>query len=152
MVVFAGVTGLCVVSVGLHIRRWWQRRARHLLSIQHVGPRALHWQMAHRGDVPVMMPHGDFLIVNRADGKIGVPRSVLVVSYRRWRFFPARRYVDGFGLHEPLDGSAGRQSRLHWEIEPPVLREGEALVAKVCLIDHTGGETWTRWLRWRFFG
>jgi hypothetical protein len=109
--------------------------------------------MAKRGEQRVMMPHGRFFIVNLRDGgRVAVPRSVLVVSYRRWGVVPARRYVDGFGLHEDLDGRAGREQSLHWEIEPPVLKEHDTLVAKVCLIDHGGGENWTGWLRWPYLG
>jgi hypothetical protein len=108
--------------------------------------------MGKRGDAPVMMPTGDFLIVNLREGRVGVPRSVLVVSYRRWKFLPARQHVVGFGLFEDLNGRGGREERLHWEIEPPVLKLGDTLIAKVCLIDHAGRENWTRWLRWPYRG
>lgn len=145
----AGVAGLCVVSVAVHVYQWLRRRRGGLLAIEHTGPRALWWQMGKRGDVSVMMPCGDFLVTNRTPAYVAVPRSVLVVGYRRWGFLPARRRVDGFGVFEPLKGHAAREERLHWDIEPPVLSEGEALRARVCLIDHLGGETWTAWLRWR---
>lgn len=146
----AGVAGLCVVGVGLHLYQWLRRRRGGLLAIEHTGPRALWWQVGKRGDVSVMMPCGDFHVSNRTPAYVAVPRSVLVVSYRRGGVLPARRRVDGFGVFNPLEGHAARQERLFWEIEPPVLREGEVLRARICLIDHLGGENWTGWLRWPY--
>jgi hypothetical protein len=142
------VGGLCVTSIVIQVRRWWQRRYAHDLGIQHVGPNALWWHMGKHGDAPVMGVVGDFLIVNRLPGLVGVPRSVLLVSYRRWGFPPARRYVEGHGLSEPLGDHKGRQERLFWNVEPPILREGNTLVARVCLVLHTGHENWTQWTRW----
>ena len=143
-----GVIGLLALSIGFPAYQWLRRKRGGCLAIEHVGPRALSWQLGKRGEVPVMMPWGDFHITNRTAGNVAVPRSILVVSYRRWGILPARRRVDGFGVFQPLPGHAASQERLHWEIEPPILEKGEVLTARVCLIDHLGGENWTPWLRW----
>lgn len=146
----AGVGGLCIVSIGIQVHQWLRRKRTRLVAIEHIGPHALWWQMGTRGDVAIMMPFGDFHVTNCTAETVAIPRSVLIVSYRRWGFLPARRRIDGFGFFKPLDGCEAGKERLHWQIEPPVLKKGDILCAKVCLIDHLGGENWTKWLRWRF--
>jgi len=150
LVGFAGVAGLCVASVGAHLYRWLHAKRGGLLAVEHTGPHALRWQMGKRGDVPIMMPCGDFYITSLSSANVAVPRSVLLVGYRRWGVLPASRRVDGAGVFETLKGHGARKERLIWHIEPPVLREGEVLRAKICLIDHLGGENWTGWLRWPY--
>jgi hypothetical protein len=152
IVIAAGITGLCLVSVGLHFSRWRLKQRGGALVMEHSGPRVLTWDFGRRGDTPIMMVWGDFQIANRAPGNVVVPRSIMVVSYKRWGFLPARRRVEGFGVFEPLAGHRVREERLHWEIEPPIVNEGDPLIAKVCLVDHLGNENWTRWLRWRYSG
>lgn len=147
-----GVLGLLALSTGFYANRWLRRKRGGILAIEYEGPRALWWQMGTRDDVPIMMPWGDFHVTNRTPGNVAVPRSFLVVSYRRWGILPARRRVDGFGVFQPLPGHSASKERLHWEIEPPILRKGEVLTARVCLIDHLGGENWTPWLRWPSMG
>jgi hypothetical protein len=100
-----------------------------------------------------MMVWGDFHIANRAPAPVVVPRSLLAVSYKRWGFLPARHYVESVGMFQAIGGNRVHEERLHWMIEPPILKDGETLIAKACLIDHLGNENWTRrWLRWKYLG
>ena len=95
-----------------------------------------------------MMPVGDFEITNLTEASVGVPRSILVIRYKWWNCLPARRRVEGFGPFHPVQGRKTIKDRLHWQVEPPILTKGEVLSAKVCLVDHLGGENWTKWLQW----
>ena len=130
---------------------WRKRRRGGPLVIEHRGPRALNWTMGKRGSQDVMMVLGDFSITNRASFTAITPRSVLVLSYKRWGFLPARRHIDGFGV-EPIEALSVRKDRLEWHLEPPILNRGDLLVARVCLIDQLGTENWTNWLRWTYAG
>jgi hypothetical protein len=148
-VAIVGPLALLLVREG---RRW--RRRTPALVIEYRGPHALHWHMGKHGTTDVMQVFGDFNILNRApSGNAVTPRSMLEVHYRRWRVLPARRRVDGFGVYEPIPATAIRgNERLDWHVEPAVIKRGDALVARVCLIDHLGGENWTRWLQWPYMG
>jgi hypothetical protein len=148
-VALVGPVALLLVREG---RRW--RRRTPALVIEYRGPHALHWSMGKRDATDVMQVFGDFTIMNRASsGKAVTPRSVLEVRYLRWGVLPARLRVDGFGVYKPIPPvSVHVDERLDWHIEPAVLKRGTTLVARVCLIDHLGGENWSRWLRWRYMG
>jgi len=148
-VALVGPLAFLLVREGL---RW--RRRTPTLVIEHRGPHALHWGMGQRDTTDVMQVFGDFTITNRASsGRAFTPRSILEVRYRRWGVLPARRRVDGFGVYEPIPPvSIHGNERLDWHVEPAVLKRGETLVARVCLIDHLRGENWSHWLRWPYMG
>src|SRR5437899_11506497 len=56
LVVAAGVAGLCVVGVGLHVYRRWLRKRGGFLVIVYAGPRALCWQLGKGSELTGVMP------------------------------------------------------------------------------------------------
>jgi hypothetical protein len=151
----AAVGGLFVFSAGLNIwQRLSQRRAaRRTLAVVAEGyPTSVHWSLGKRGDTPVMCVAGDFHITNLRSQNISVPRTVLIVAHRRWRVIPRRLRIEGAGVYEGIEAGALVRDRLLWWIEPPVLKTGETLHAKVGFIDNLGQINWGEWLDWKYLG
>jgi hypothetical protein len=152
------VAGLFVASVGLNVRQWAARRRHMQRTVQVVAQgysTSLLWDMGTRvgpPDSPVMSVRGDFVVTNLTPLSVTVPRAVLLASYRSWYVVPRRKRVEGPGVYKPISGQGQVSERLQWEIEPPVVRRGEVLRAKVGLIDHLGRTNWGEWLHWKGLG
>lgn len=150
--------GLFAASVVLNVGQWLTRRRERGRTVQAVAqgyPSSLNWNMGARmgpPDVPLMMVWGDFHITNLTPHNVAVPRAILLASYKRWYVVPWRKRFEGPGIYNPIAGGRAMRERLHWNIEPPILRKGAALRARLGLIDHLGRVNWGEWLNWKYLG
>ena len=126
------------------------RLLQNLTAVPEGYPSSLNWSLGKRGDQPVMLVVGDFVITNATKGPLIVPRTVLVLSYTFMRF--PRRYIVGPGVWEPIDARTAKKDRLIWTVESPIRRSGKTLNARVCFIDQFNREYWTPWLSWVWNG
>src|SRR5437016_8773369 len=143
VLVGAALAGLSVFSAVLNVAQWLRgrRAARQTLRIVAEGmPMALRWSMGSRMDTKakIMQVSGDFHVTNITQQNVTAPRAILVVSYRRWRLIPWRLRVEATGPEGVLP--ARHLSRQHPSsmIEPATVKAGDALRAKVGLIDNFG--------------
>jgi len=142
---------LFLASATLNGVQWRRRTRQRTFSIVADGhPTALHWNMGGVADRPAMMVTGDFYITNLSSHNLGIARTELVMAYKIWGVIPWRRHVQGTLAGAVMPARKQTRDRFIWFIEPPILKEGQQMRARVVMIDTFNDSSKSDWYRWRY--
>jgi len=133
---------------GVQWRRGTRQRTFSIVAEGH--PSALSWNIGGVADRPVMMVTGDFYIANLSSHNLAIARTELIIAYKVWGVIPWRRRVEGTAAGTVMRARQQTRDRFIWFIDPPILKKGQQMQARVAMIDTFNHSSKSDWCRWRY--